>query len=302
MKRHIPSLQALKAFEATARLLSFQQAGKELNVTHSAISHQIKKLEENLGKPLFERLGRSIALTHVGAQYASEIRQALHDIEKSTYRIFGDPDKGELSVQVYMGIASRWLVPRIGDFREQYPDIHIELCSSYFNWEFESDIADVGIVYYEKTEPGLFYQPLFKGTLMPVCSPALIEGKGPLTLEALLEMPFLNIAESPLNLPAWREGVGLTENQINVVSEHDNHQLTLEAAIAGQGVAIVQSFFASGDIANNKLVMPMDLQVPEIGEWYLVQPSRSLADPKVNHFASWLYHQISGDKTLERIK
>lgn len=302
MRLHIPSLQALKAFEATARLLSFQQAAKELNVTHSAISHQIKKLEEKLGKPLFERLGRSIALTDVGAQYASEIRQALQDIESCTYRIFGDPDKGDLSVQVYMGIASRWLVPRLGSFRGQYPDIHIELYSSYFDWEFEVDAADIGIIYCENKVPGLLYQQLFKGTLIPVCSPSLLKDGCPMTLNALLETPFLNITESPLNLTTWLEGVGLERSQINIASEHDNHQLTLEAAIAGEGIAIVQSFFASGDIANNKLVMPLDLQVPEIGEWYLVQPSRSLVDSKVNHFASWLHHKISADKALYRMK
>lgn len=301
MRRHIPSLQALKAFEATARLLSFQQAAKELNVTHSAISHQIKKMEQNLGKPLFERLGRSIALTNVGALYASEIRQALYDIESSTYRIFGDPDKGDLSVQVYMGIASRWLVPRLGHFRDQFPDIHIELYSSYFDWEFETNAADIGIIYSEKTEPGMIYQQLFQGVLIPVCSPSLIEQDGPITVETLLELPFLNITESPLNLPSWLKSVGLTESGINIVSEHDNHQLALEAAIAGKGVAIVQSFFASGDISNNKLVMPVDMQVPEIGAWYLVQSSRSLSDSKVNYFARWLHHQISEDKTLLRI-
>jgi len=301
MKRHIPSLQALKAFEATARLLSFQQAAKELNVTHSAISHQIKKLEENLGQPLFQRLGRSIALTEVGAQYVLSIRQALQDIEVATYKIFGDPDKGDLSVQTYMGIASRWLVPRLGSFRGQYPDIHIELCSSYYDWEFEPNVADIGIVYCERVEPGLIYKKLFKGRLIPVCSPALIEQGSVFTLAQLSLLPFHNISESPRNLPTWLDSVGLNEKAINIVSEQDNHQLALEAAIAGQGVAIVQSFFASGDIASGKLVVPVDIAVPEIGDWYLLQPARTLADPKVNYFVNWLQHQLSIDPALQRV-
>jgi len=300
MKRHIPSLHALRAFEATARLLSFQQAAKELNVTHSAVSHQIKNLEQDLGQPLFERLGRSIALTEVGARYVVEIRDALSAIESSTYRIFGDPDKGDLSVQVYMGIASRWLVQRLGNFQEQYPDIRIELYSSYYDWDFEPDAADVGIIYSEKTEPGLVYQPLFKGMLIPVCSPSLMEDKPTLSVIELLEKPFLNITESPKNLSAWLAAVGMDESHINVVSEHGNHQLAMEAAIAGQGVAVVQSFFASGDLADKKLVMPLDLKVPEIGAWYLVRSSRSLSDSKVNYFSNWLYRQIMADKTLQR--
>ncbi|MDO6562792.1 LysR substrate-binding domain-containing protein [Amphritea sp. 1_MG-2023] len=301
MKRHIPSLQALKAFEATARLLSFQQAAKELNVTHSAVSHQIKKMEQELGKPLFERLGRSIALTDVGALYAAQIRQALHDIEASTQRLFGDPDKGELSLQIYMGIGSRWLVPRLGDFRDQYPDINIELYSSYYDWDFELNSADIGIIYSDNPESGLIYQQLFKGTLIPVCSPALMQGKSAINLDQLLAMPFLNIAESPLNLPRWLQHVGVTEPQINIVSEHDNHQLALEAAIAGKGVAIVHSFFASGDLSHNNLIIPMNHQVPEIGAWYLVQPSGTLSDSKVSHFARWLHHQIAHDEALRRI-
>jgi LysR family glycine cleavage system transcriptional activator len=301
MRRHIPSLQALKAFEATARLLSFQQAAKELNVTHSAVSHQIKKMEQDLGQPLFERLGRSIALTQVGGLYASEVRRALYNIEASTQRIFGDPDKGDLSVQVYMGIGSRWLVPRLGDFRDQFPDINIELCSTYYHWEFDENTADIGLVYSRNTASGLNYQPLFKGTLIPVCSPELIPESGSMTLDQLLTMPFLNIAESPSNLPNWLHSVGAGEHRVNIVSEHDNHLLALEAAIAGKGVAIVHSFFASGDFANDKLVMPMDLQMPEAGSWYLVQPSGNAFDSKVNHFARWLHHQISEDKTLLRI-
>ncbi|MDI3324028.1 LysR substrate-binding domain-containing protein [Pontibacterium granulatum] len=300
MKRHIPSLHALRAFEATARLLSFQQAAKELNVTHSAVSHQIKNLEEDLGQPLFERLGRTIALTEVGAAYVVEIREALNMIESSTYRIFGDPDKGDLSIQVYMGIASRWLVQRLGDFRDQYPDINIALYSSYFDWEFEPNAADIGIIYSETTTPGLMYQPLFKGMLIPVCSPDLIADNPNLTVMELLEKPFLRIKESPNNLPEWLKPLGIDESHINVVSERDNHQLALEAAIAGHGVAIVQSFFASGDIAGNRLVVPVDMKVPEIGAWYLVRPSRTLSDMKVNYFSNWLYRQIMADKTLLR--
>lgn len=301
MKRHIPSLHALRAFEATARLLSFQQAAKELNVTHSAISHQIKKLEQDLAEPLFVRLGRRIALTDVGASYACDIRDALNMIEDSTYRLFGDPDKGDLSIQVYMGIAARWLVPRLGNFREQYPDIHIELYSSYYDWEFEADAADIGIIYSEQTDPKLIYQPLFKGVLIPVCKPSLLGEQGEISVERLAQLPFLDISESPDNLPAWLNTVGLSKDKITLVGEQDNHQLALEAAISGQGVAIVQSFFASADLASGKLVVPVNVSIPELGGWYLVQTVKSLTDSKINYFSNWLYHQLSADLSLLKV-
>ncbi|WP_027857903.1 LysR substrate-binding domain-containing protein [Marinobacterium jannaschii] len=300
MKRRFPPLNALRAFEATARLLSFQQAAQELNVTHSAVSHQIKKLEQELGQALFHRLGRSIALTDAGQRYFGEIHAALQQIETSTQAIFGEPDQGDLIVQAYLGIASRWLVQRIGDFRQRYPGIHIELFSSYLDWAFEPHVADIGIIYSEQTRPGLVYQPLFKGTLIPVCSPDLFENGRAESLQQLLQQPFLDITESPRNLPEWIRGMGLHEGQVRIGSQHDNHQLTLEAAIAGKGVAIVQSFFACGDLENNRLVIPIDLTVPEIGAWYLVQSASHRSDSKVIHFANWLYHQLMADEFLLR--
>jgi len=300
MKRRFPPLNALRAFEAAARLLSFQQAAQELNVTHSAISHQIKKLEQELGQPLFHRLGRSIALTDPGQRYFNEIHAALEQIGTSTQAIFGEPDQGDLTVQAYLGIASRWLVQRLGDFRQRYPGIHVELFSSYLDWDFEPHSADVGIIYSEQTQPGLVYQPLFKGTLIPVCSPDLFEGGKVDSLQELLTQPFLDIAESPRNLAEWGRGVGLSEGQIQIGSLHDNHQLTLEAAVAGKGVAIVQSYFASGDLANNRLVIPIDRSIPEIGAWYLVQSASHRTDSKVIQFANWLYHQLMADPYLLR--
>ncbi|RDE19377.1 LysR family transcriptional regulator [Motiliproteus coralliicola] len=300
MKRHIPALRALRAFEATARHLSFQQAAQELNVTHSAISHQIKKLEEELGKPLFDRLGRSIALTDEGQRYFTHIHAALAQIEASTQSIFGEPDQGELTVQVYLGIASRWLVQRLGQFRQQYPRIRIELHSSFSGWDFEPYAADLGVTYCERPETGLSYQKLFKGTLIPVCSPSLFaEGETP-TLESLSQKPFLRITESPRNLATWLRAQGLQEEQLEIASEHDNHQLALEAAIAGEGVAIVHSFFACGDLANNNLIIPIDRPVPEIGAWYLVQPKRNLSDSKINLFGNWFRSQLDADPYLQR--
>ncbi len=301
MKRRFPPLHALRAFEATARLLSFQQAADELSVTHSAVSHQIKKLEEALGQPLFERLGRSIALTDAGRRYFVEIHAALNQIEHSTQMIFGEPDKGNLTVQVYMTIGSRWLIQRLGHFRQQYPDIHIELYNSFLDWDFEPHAADIGIIYSESCDQGLEYQQLFRGCLIPVCSPDLLTDGEVKSAAELLQLPFLNISESPDNLPAWLSAQGVDIDQVRVVSEHDNHLLALEAAIAGQGIAVVHSYFASGDLASNKLVIPLQRFIAEPGAWYLVQSAQHLTDRKISYFASWLHRQIAGDQWLHRV-
>lgn len=300
MKRRFPPLNALRAFEATARLLSFQQAANELNVTHSAVSHQIKKLEQDLGSPLFNRLGRAIELTTSGKRYYTEIHAALRQIESSTIEIFGEPGEGDLTVQVYMGIASRWLVQRLGGFRQQHPAIHVELHNSYLSWDFERNASDIGIIYAEEIDPSLSYERLFRGNLLPVCSPHLFSGQQCETLEQLIEKPFLNTAESPNNLSHWLRAQNLSEHSVNIASEHDNHLLALEAAIAGAGVAVIPAFFACGDLAEEKLIVPLPLTAQEIGSWYLVQLNANLSNSRAICFSNWLHRELALDPILQR--
>ncbi|MFI8620860.1 MULTISPECIES: LysR substrate-binding domain-containing protein [Pseudomonadota] len=301
MKRRLPSLNALRAFEVTARLLSFQQAANELNVTHSAISHQIKKLEQDLGAELFVRMGRRVALTNLGQRYYQDVHDALQIIEHSTEENFGEPDQGKLVVQFYMGIASRWLVPRLGFFRQQYPSLNVELFSTYFSWEFEKSTADLGVIYSEEKDHNLSYQYLFKGSLVPVCSPTLFSKQACSSLTELLTKPLLHVSESPKNLSYWLQQQGVMSlDQLEVKEGYDNYQLVLEAAIAGQGIAFVPAFFCCGDIASGKLVVPLEQTVPEIGCWYLVCSATSRINSRANYFISWLSKMIDQDVVLQK--
>jgi LysR family glycine cleavage system transcriptional activator len=301
MKRNTPPLNSLRAFEATARLLSFQQAAKELNVTHSAISHQIKKLEMDLEASLFLRQGRTIQLTEVGGLYYEEVHAALKRIEQSTQELFGDPYDGELILQTYMCIMSRWLIQRLGGFKRQYPYLQIQLYNNYLSWGFDKEKADLGLIYSEKIEKGLDHHRLFRGSLVPVCSPKLLEGREINRIEQLSELPFINIIESPKNLPNWLRSQGLSREDITVAEEHDNYSLALEAVSTGQGVAIVPIFFASGDIVSNKMVIPLEnLSIPELGNWYLVQEPDLLNSSRVNCFSDWLRRELKGDELLQK--
>ncbi|WP_133011333.1 LysR substrate-binding domain-containing protein [Marinomonas flavescens] len=301
MKRRLPSLNALRAFEVTARLLSFQQAANELNVTHSAVSHQIKKLEQDLGAELFVRMGRRVALTNLGQRYYQDVHDALQIIERSTEEIFGEPDQGKLVVQFYMGIASRWLVPRLGFFRQQYPELNVELFSTYFSWEYEKSASDLGVVYTEEKDHHLSYQYLFKGSLVPVCSPNLFSEQACSSLAELLTKPLLHVSESPENLSHWLQQQGVMSlDNLEVKVGYDNYQLVLEAAIAGQGVAFVPAFFCCGDIASGKLTVPIELIAPEIGSWYIVYPAASRDNSRVNYFVNWLNKMIEQDSVLQR--
>lgn len=300
MKRYSPPLNSLRAFEATARLLSFQHAAKELNVTHSAISHQIKKLENDLEAVLFLRQGRSIQLTEVGRLYYEEVHAALQRIEQSTQELFGDPYDGELTIQTYMSIMSHWLMQRLGSFIKQFPHLRVQLYNNYLNWDFDKEKADVGLIYSENPTDDLVYQPLFRGSLVPICSPALIKDREIENVEQLCKLPFMNVTESPKNLPNWLRSQGLNRQRIKLKGEHDNYSLALEAVAAGQGVAIVPIFFATGDIANGTVVIPLECAIPESGNWYFVQGASLLNNSRVTSFSEWLQRELATDQILQK--
>lgn len=300
MKRHTPPLNALRAFEATARLLSFQHAARELNVTHSAVSHQIKKLESDLEIPLFLRHGRSVELTDIGRLYYGEIHQAFRRIEQSTIELFGEPNKGELTVHTYIGIISLWLIQRLSRFRQQFQNIQVELYNNYLGWDFEKDKADIGVIYSEQPTDDLIYHPLFRGSLVPVCSPQFLAENPCRSLNDLCRLPFLNVMESPPNLSLWAKHHGVRQDRLKIVNELDNCVLAVESSANHMGVAVVPIYFASAYLAANKLVVPIEYTAPERGCWYLVQEAEFLNNSRATCFGHWLRQELREDEILQR--
>lgn len=177
--RRLPSLAALRAFEAGARHLSFTQAAAELCVTQAAISHQVRLLEEWLGFPLFERRGHSLCLTAKGMAYLPELTAAFDRISAATLRLRERVD-GPLRITVLPSFAACWLVPRLGKFRDRYPEIDLKLSSSIELWDGSSDQFDVGIRSGLGRWAGLKADLIARETLAPVCSPAVAAGPPPL--------------------------------------------------------------------------------------------------------------------------
>lgn len=302
MKRFMPPLNALRAFEATARLLSFQQAAKELNVTHSAVSHQVKKLESDIECSLFLRQGRHIKLTEKGAQYYVEIHEVFRRIEHSTAEIFGDPNVGDLKIQAYFGIIAHWLIKRLGDFRQHYPKININLYNNYLSWEYEKDKADIGIIYSEKTNDELIYHPLFRGALVAICSPEFKQANPNISTHNIKSLPIIDVSEAPNNLRNWFKGIGLTLEDVCIKEVQDNYLLAMESVAMGKGIAIVPIFFASSEIANGSLVVPIEYTFPEIGSWYLVQQPDYLLNSRATCFSHWLKRQLEEDIVLKQYR
>ncbi|NJM29975.1 MAG: LysR family transcriptional regulator [Rhizobiales bacterium] len=177
-RRDLPPLRALTAFEAAARLGSFRMAANELGITRSAVSHQVKGLEQRLGVQLFRRDARRAELTQLGQAYYPPVRDAFDQIETQTRAIRPPAGDNELKLQVYVTVALKWLIPRLHDFERRFPEMKVRLSTSYFDWDFDDKNVDAGFILARNKMPEHYYRPLFNSLLTPVCAPSRVEGAG----------------------------------------------------------------------------------------------------------------------------
>ena len=291
MTARLPSLNGLRAFEAAARHLSFTAAAAELNVTQTAISHQIRRLEEELGIRLFDRQNRALALTPAARDYLPGIRAAFNDLRLATDRLQRRSNDNVLTVSTLASLAAKWLLPRLSSFQEAHPDIDVRIMTSNALVDFQRGDVDAAIRYGHGKWPGVRSDWLTADKLFPVCSPALLRGNHPLrhpddlSHHVLLHTNagydddwrlWLTAAGLPLNIS---KAPGITSDLVF---------MTVQAAIDGLGVAIGRSTYVEGDIAAGRLVIPFDLELPADAGFYLVAPIDRPDTPKLTAFRKWL--------------
>lgn len=296
----LPSLAALRSFEAAARLLSFRAAADELLVTQSAISHQIAELERRLGVGLFIRHSRRVELTAAGELYHPYLREAFELIAQGTALVIaGDPTR-ELDVQVYVTVAVRWLIPRLHTFREAHPEIVVRFHASHLDWEFDETSGDVAIVCTaQPNKLHLHYTHLFDALLTPVCSPSLLHaGIGLRQPADLVNHALLELYTAADEWAVWLRAAGVPELVDQNAPRFDSYLLAIEAAMDGQGVAIVPRFLAAGDLKGGRLVAPFSLEVAQPRRWYLVCRRERRDDPMVRKFRDWLRAAVAGDPDM----
>lgn len=296
----MPSLTALRAFEAAARNLSFRDAAEELHVTHSAVSHQIKDLERELGTSLFWRRGRRVELTEVGALYYPVLRDTFDRIAEGAELVRRATRPNTLTVQVYVTVAVRWLIPRLHDFQEANRDLLAYLSTSYLDWEFDAEHVDVGFVCASEPHRAAWhYTPLFRALMFPVCSPALVQGGLGLRQPSdLVNHALLQVYTAADDWSAWLEAAGVPQLAGRTGPRFDSYLLALEAAINGQGVAMATDFVVANDLLTGRLVKPFALEVPQPGAWYLVCLKERRAEPTIARFRHWLNGQIAADPNI----
>ncbi len=290
MAARLPSLNGLRAFEAAARHLSFTNAAQELNVTQTAISHQIRRLEEELGIRLFERKSRSLVLTPKGSEYLPGIRAAFQDLRLATDRLLRKDDGKVLTVSMMTSLATKWLLPRLSTFQEQHPDIDVRITTSSELVDFRRGDVDAAIRYGRGQWPGLHADWLMADELFPVCSPALLKGPNALKKpEDLARATLLHTTGYAEDWRVWLTAAGLPASIAkNPGLTFDLSFMTVQAAVDGIGVAIGHTAFVQDDIANGRLVAPFDMTLPEDAGYYFVAPLANTKVPKIVAFREWL--------------
>jgi LysR family glycine cleavage system transcriptional activator len=303
MADRLPPLNALRSFEVAARHLSFTKAAEELNVTHSAVSHQIKALEEWLGIALFRRINRGLVLTDSGQAYLKPVRESFYRIGDATRRLKAKGRSGPLTVSVMPSFAGKWLVPRLRRFRERHPDIDVRISANSHLTDFDREDVDIAVRYGRGSwSSDLRIDLMMRETMFPVCSPKLLRGPIPLaSISDLRHHSLLNDFDWRVDFwQLWLDAAGITD----VVPQHalsfNYSNLMLQAAIDGLGVALSQESLAGDDLAAGRLVKPFDITLPTDYAYYVVSPALTAERPKIAAFRNWLLEEASlgrGDPT-----
>jgi LysR family glycine cleavage system transcriptional activator len=288
MARRLPPLNALRVFEAAARHLSFTRAAEELNVTQAAVSHQIKGLEARLGLKLFHRLNRALLLTDQGQAYFPPVRDALDTLAQATERLGATDTAGRLTVSTLVSFAANWLVPRLGRYRALHPEIDVRITTSDFLVEFAREDVDLAIRYGGGDWRGLDAARLMTEEVFPVCSPGLLDRGPPLRDPSDLRHYTLLHDEMREDWRMWLMAAGATDIDATRGPSFSNSNLVVQAAIAGEGVALGRSVLVADDLDAGRLVRPFEMSLPGEFAYYVVCPEATAGRPKIEAFRDWL--------------
>ena len=287
MPYRIPSFSALRGFEAAARLGSFKKAAEELALTPSAVSHQVRSLEEQLGVRLLERTERGLVITEVGRIYRESLVQALEILHQSTARVRGRGD-ARLILCALPGITARWLLPRLADFHRRHPDLEVSVMTAS-EPDFAASGADMLIRYGLGDWPGLDGDFLLGETLLPVCSLAYLQDAPPLATPAdLVHHTLIHYQQIPDEWPRWLASAGVADLRGKRVLELDSRNMVLQAAVDGIGISMGRRPLVDHDLDRGLLVAPFTQTLASAEGYYLLCRKGEAERGKIGVFRAWL--------------
>ena len=288
----LPSVKSLLGFEAAARNLSFTDAAKELNVSQTAISHQIKSLEQQLGLNLFYRSGKTIRLTDAGEKLLPVASQSFNKLEAMISQIKKESNNTILSVSVTPSFATHWLVPKLGRFWRDHPDVELNLHHSLELVNFVTDGIDIAVRGGRGKWPGLISEFLFSLDLSPVCHPALLTGKNPLNYPSDLRYHTLLHEDNYQDWTLWLKAAGVKDvdpRSGNIMNDINSLSTAVENC---RGVALGRLSLIQKDLQSGKIVLPFDINIKASFSYYLVYPEDKLNNPNVRKFKNFIQQQV----------
>jgi len=295
MSRRLPPLNALRAFEAAARHLSFTRAAEELFVTQAAVSHQVKALEDWLGAKLFHRVNRGLRLTEEGQDYMPTLRDAFDAMAAATERLMRVESGQRLTLSTTDSFAAGWLVPRLKRFRARHPEIDVRLTTTDVSVDFARSDVEMSIRYGTGPWPGTETIKLFEEEIFPVCSPKLLEGEHPLREPADLRFHTLLHDDMTVTWENWIKAAGVAGVDAERGPLYMHSNLVTQAAIDGEGVALGRSRLIAREIDEGRLVRLFELSLPSAFSWFVVYPEASRQRPKIIAFRDWVFEEAEAE-------
>jgi LysR family glycine cleavage system transcriptional activator len=295
MRRRLPSLNALKAFEATARQESFTKAAHELCVTQGAVSQQVKGLESELGVRLFRRERQRLVITDAGRAYLEVVRDAFDRLAMGTERLLQQQESGILTITTSPNFAAKWLVHRLSRFSEAHPGIDLRVSASIQHIDFAREDIDLALRHGDGQWPGMHVTRLCTEQLFPVCSPKLLRGSGALRSPRDIKRHTLLHTNGTADWANWLGRVGVDGIDFKHGVVFNQASITIDAAVDGQGIALARTALVSWDLISGRLVRPFVQALEAPYAFWIVCP-RSTADlPKISTFRSWLLKEAAED-------
>ena len=289
MKRTLPPLNGLRAFEAAARHMSFTDAAEELSVTQAAISHQVRGLEQRLGLKLFVRRNRSLLLSEAGQAYLPSVRSAFDQLNEATEKLLQKDRGGHLTVTTTTSFAVKWLVPRLGGFQRANPEIDVRVSTGTALVEFSREDVDIGIRYGRGQWPNLVAERLVSEDVMPVCAPSLMKGPNGLKKPAdLKRFTLLHSVSFPDDWQVWLTAAGVKGIDASRGISFDFALAAYQAAMDGLGVALGRNPLVEPDLKAGRLVVPFDFERSSDFAYYLVYPPEAIRRRKIKAFRDWV--------------
>lgn len=286
-KRHLPSLRAISAVEAAARLGSFTEAAHELHVTQGAISRQVQELERLLGVDLFTRTGPKLRLTDTGRTFAQSMGRLLDDLNEAMIVVQGRQEVNYVTLSMLPSVATKWLAPRLDRLINKHPDIDLRVSASRQLVNFDAEGIDAAIRYGKGKWPGLNAELLIGETVFPVCSPAYAEKKNLVTPSSLTDATLFH-AEIDEDWASWFAAAGISNVKIPRGPTLGDYAAILQAAIDSQGIALGRSVLVADDLAAGRLIAPFDISLKASCSYWFVTPSKNPELPNLIAIKKWV--------------